>query len=106
MIEEARQKSMNANILNEQEKAQKELEAAKDPLSKQNLEAEVEAVFAKLDVENKGFLTPDQAKKFIDDWMKENAKDKEEVEEVKFEDLDLDGNGELDKEELKQFLFD
>ena len=38
--------------------------------------------------------------------MKENAKDKEEVEEVKFEDLDLDGNGELDKEELKQFLFD
>ena len=59
-----------------------------------------------LDVEKKGFLTPDQAKKFIDDWMLKNARDKEEIEEVKFEDLDLDGNGELDKEELKQFLFD
>ena len=93
MIEEARQKSMNKNMLNEQQKAQKELEAAGDPLSKQNLEKEVEAVFAKLDTENKGWLSPAQAKEFIDDWMAKNARDKDEVEEVKFEDLDLDGNG-------------
>ena len=38
-------------------------------MSKTSLEAEVEAVFALLDVEKKGFLTPDQAKKFIDDCL-------------------------------------
>ena len=64
---------MNANMLNEQEKAQKQLEAAKDPLSKQNLDKEVEDVFAKLDVEGKGWLSPAQAKTFIDGWMAEHA---------------------------------
>ena len=48
--------------LTDEEKTQLELENAKDPLCKQNVKVVVEAIFAKYDVENKGFLTPDQGK--------------------------------------------
>ena len=46
--------------LTEEEKIQIEIEYAKDPLCKQNVNEVVEAIFARFDVENKGYLTKDQ----------------------------------------------
>ena len=39
------------------------------------------------------------------DWMRRNAK-KEEALDIKFEDIDENGDGEIDKAELLQFLID
>ena len=80
--------------------------AAKDPLSKQNLAKEVEDAFEKYDEDKDGQLSVAECEKFLKDWFERNAKSAEEAAEVTFEDLDLDGNGLIDKQELTQFLYD
>ena len=75
--------------MTEEEKA---IEVAKDPLCRQNRGDLTNDIFAIYDVENKGYLTRDQTKKFIDEWLMENSRDKEEVGKIKFEDLSWDEN--------------
>ena len=43
-----------------------------------------------------GKLDVEEAKKYLTDWMKRTAKD-ENAQEITFEDLDLDGNGYIDR---------
>ena len=106
LIEQARAGALRADLLTEQEIAQKQLMAAKDPLSKQNLAKEVEDAFEKYDEDKDGQLSVAECEKFLKDWFERNAKSAEEAAEVTFEDLDLDGNGLIDKQELTQFLTD
>ena len=106
LIAEQRAKAYNAKVEREQQKAMKELAAKEDPLSKQNLEAEVEAAFKKFDLDGDGNLNVAECNEFLQDWFQRNAKDKEAAGGITFDDLDIDGNGLIDKQELRQFLFD
>ena len=47
----------------------------------------------------------EEATKFLTQWMEKHAKS-EEAKQITFDDLDADGNGEIDRQELTQFLFD
>ena len=48
----------------------------------------------------------EEAREFLKDWMVRVAKSAEFAENIEFEDLDLDGNGYIDKQELYQFIRD
>ena len=106
LIAEQRAKAYNAKVEREQQKAMKELAAKEDPLSKQNLEAEVEAAFKKFDLDGDGNLNVAECNEFLQDWFQRNANDKQAIDGITFDDLDIDGNGLIDKQELRQFLFD
>ena len=83
----------------EQEKAQRQLAAKENPLSKQNLSAEVEEAFAKYDKDGNGTLDVAEATEFLTDWLAKYGKS-EEAKVIEFEDLDINGDGVIDKEEL------
>ena len=70
-----------------------------------SLEQEVEAAFQMFDEDNSGTLDCEEAKKFLEDWIAKNAKEGAAV-DVTFEDIDINGDGQIDKEELRQYLFD
>ena len=106
LIAEQRAKAYNAKVEREQQKAMKELAAKEDPLSKQNLEAEVDAAFKKFDLDGDGNLNVAECNEFLQDWFQRNANDKQAIDGITFDDLDIDGNGLIDKQELRQFLFD
>ena len=106
MIVEARLKAYNKKAIEEQRRAERQLAEADGPLSKQSLEQEVEQAFKQYDQDGDGQLNVEEARLYLEDWIKRTAKNKEDVQDIKFEDLDLDGNGFIDKEELRQFLFD
>ena len=78
----------------------------KDPLSKGSLESMVEQAFKQYDKDGDGKLNAEEARVYLRDWIKRTARNEDDVQDIKFEDLDLDGNGYIDKKELKQFLFD
>ena len=94
LIAEQRKKAKNVKIELDPEKL------ANDPLSKVSLEKEVDEAFKNYDADGDGQLNVEEARKYLEDWIKKHAKEGEEVEEIKFEDLDLDGNGYIDREEL------
>ena len=74
-------------------------------LGKMSLTEEVEEVFRLYDTDGNGTLDVSEAAVFMDDWMKKNVRSGD-VPEVKFDDIDLNKDGVISKEELKQFLFD
>ena len=75
------------------------------PLDRLQLQAEVDKAFELYDEDNSGTLDTEEARKYLMDWMKRNAKDEEAL-DIKFEDIDENGDGEIDKAELLQFLID
>ena len=92
--------------LTEEEKIEIKKENAKDPLCKQNLDEVVEAIFARFDVERKGYLTRDQGQKFLDEWLQENSiHEKEYAAEIKFEHL-TSSKSQVSKDEILGFLYD
>ena len=57
------------------------------------------------DEDNSGTLDCEEAKKFLEDWLARNAKDGD-TQGVTFEDIDINGDGQIDKDELRQYLYD
>ena len=57
-------------------------------------------------MDGNGTLDVEEAQHFLEDFMRRHCKDGEEAEAIVFEDLDINGDGEIDKGELKQFLYD
>ena len=64
-------------MMKEQQKAQRELAAKEDPLSRQNLELEVEEAFKKYDKDGDGTLDVAEARVFLHDWLAKHAKDED-----------------------------
>ena len=69
------------------------------------MEQEVEQAFLKFDLDRNGTLDVEEAAKFLEDWFQKNASS-ELAKEVQFDDIDINGDGVISREELKKFLYD
>ena len=62
----------------------------------QSLEQEVDQAFSMYDDNGDGVLDVEEARKYLNEWMKRNMKEGEAI-EIQFEDIDVDGNGVIDR---------
>ena len=69
------------------------------------MEQEVEQAFLKFDLDRNGTLDVEEAAKFLEDWFQKNSSS-ELAKEVQFDDIDINGDGVISREELKKFLYD
>ena len=78
-----------------------------DPLSDKGLWLEVEEAFTKYDTDGNGSLSPEECEEFIKIWCQKRGMEAEEANIVTtFDDIDENGDGEISKQELFNFIKD